>query len=319
MSRSHPSKLQLALAPPPPSSPAAAATGSRTASAAPPGRLADFVQMSKPRITLMVVITCAIGFAFGAAAGWSAWALAATLAGTGFSCMSASVLNQVWERDVDGLMQRTRRRPLAAGRVSPREASAFAILLALAGQGLLWPFAGALAAGLAAFTILSYVFLYTPMKRCSSTATVIGAVPGAMPPLIGYAAASGTLGKAGWLLFAILFLWQLPHFLAIAWIYRDEYARAGMPMLPVLDPSGQSTFRQILLGCMVLLPLSLLPTMLDVAGMVYFFGAMLAGIGFLAFGVALVLEPNRGRARAMFFASLVYLPLVLTLMLVDRL
>lgn len=283
----------------------------------------DFCQLTKLRLSLMVVLTAFLGFAMGVrnpeAQPWSWILLAATLAGVSLSCMGASVFNQIYERDTDALMRRTKDRPLPAGRASVSTAIVLACLLSLAGITLLAAVANPLAASLAAFTIASYVLVYTPLKRVSSTSTIVGAVPGALPPVMGYAAATGTIRIEAWLMFAILFLWQLPHFLAIAWLYRDEYARAGMAMLPVVDPDGHSTFRQILLGCMALVPVGLLPSMMGVSGVVYFFGSLTAGVVFLAFGVALEITRSRRHARAMFFASLVYLPLVYGLMLIDHL
>ncbi len=281
-------------------------------------RRADYTTLTKPRITLMVVITAAAGMAL-APSPWTWWVMIGMLAGTALSCMGASAMHQVIERSTDGLMRRTRQRPLPAGRLGTPEAAWLGGGLSLAGVAVLAGTTTWLAAMLSAITIVSYAFVYTPMKRRSPTALRVGAVPGAMPPLIGYAAVTGDLGAAAWIVFAIMFVWQVPHFLAIAWLYREDYARAGFPMLPVLDPSGQRTFRQVLIGCLTLVPLGLLPTMLGISGLLYFFTALACGLGFLAFGVALVLRPGRTQARWLFFASLVYLPVVLAVMLVDML
>mgnify|MGYP001822808102 CR=1 FL=1 len=290
-----------------------------------PSVLNDYKTLTKPRITRMVVITAAIGFVFGFddATGrplsqlpWLTFAIA--MIGTALSCMAASVFNQVIERDTDAMMDRTKNRPVAAGRIAPKPALAFGALLTAAGVGLLAAYGLYLAAALCAFTIVSYAVIYTPLKKHTSLALLIGAVPGAVPPMIGYAAASNTLGPAAWLLFAIMFVWQVPHFLAIAWLYREDYARAKLAMLPVIDPTGLRTFRQTLIGCLLLLPLGILPTVLDVAGKWYFGAALLCGMGFLAFGILLVLKPTRDNARRLFLASLVYLPVVLTVMLIDR-
>jgi protoheme IX farnesyltransferase len=231
--------------------------------------------------------------------------------------MGASTFNQVLERDTDAMMQRTLNRPLPAGRISVASAVLMGLLLSVLGVALLLAFSHPLAALLTAFTVLSYVFVYTPMKRVSSVCTIVGAVPGALPPVIGFAAATGRIGIEAWIMFAILFLWQLPHFLAIAWLYRDDYARAGLPMLPVVDPDLAATRRQILAGCLALLPLGLMPTLVGMCGAAYFVGALLAGLFFLGFGIALVIGRTRRHARALFFASLVYLPLVFALMLID--
>lgn len=290
-----------------------------------PSILSDYKTLTKPRITRMVIITAAIGFVFGysAAGGTSLtqlpWlTLGVAMLGTALSCMAASVFNQVLERDTDALMQRTRDRPIAAGRVAPGPALVFGLALTAAGLGVLAAFGLYLAAALCAFTVVSYALIYTPMKRWSSLALLVGAVPGAVPPMIGYAAAAGELGPAAWLLFAIMFVWQVPHFLAIAWLYRDDYARAKLAMLPVIDPSGLRTFRQTLIGCLLLLPIGLLPSAMGVAGRWYFAASLICGLGFLALGVMLVLRPTRDSARRLFLASIIYLPVVLTVMLLDR-
>lgn len=285
-----------------------------------PSRLADYATLTKPRITLLVVITAYIGFALGGAAVMGQWSwlmLAGTLVGTALSCMGASVFNQLYERDTDGLMERTSHRPLPAGRVSPREARWLGGVLSVLGVLVLWGTTNGLAASASAFTILSYCLAYTPMKRVSTFAVWVGAVPGAMPPIIGYAAATETIGLPALLAFAIMFVWQIPHFLAIAWLYRDDYARAGLVMLPVVDPDGGSTFRQILATCLALLPLGLLPTYFGVSGLIYFGVALACGVMFLGYAAALVADPSRTRARKLFFASLVYLPVVMGAMLAD--
>jgi protoheme IX farnesyltransferase len=280
----------------------------------------DLVVMTKPRITVMVAFTTYVGYSLGSrhTSGWTAWLpMIVTLVGTALSCMSASVLNQVVERHTDALMERTRNRPIPMGRVSCLEGMVWGVMLGLVGVGCMAVSVGVNPAVFAGFTIASYVLVYTPLKTITSLSTIVGAVPGAMPPLIGYVAAAGQLGLDAWLLFAILFLWQLPHFLAIAWLYRVDYKNAGIVVLPVLDSSGKSTFRQMLLGCLALLPLGMLPTMLGIAGPMYFFGALLAGLAFLGSGVVLVLGKNERLTRATFTASLVYLPVVYTLILLD--
>ncbi len=305
---------------PRPTEPALAPLAAHAAPAKGLAKCCDLMAMTKPRITAMVAFTAYVGFALGceqgAGAGPSFAALAAVL-GTALSCMSASVFNQVLEREVDARMRRTCNRPLPCGRLSILEAIWWGALLGVLGVSSLAVTAGALPAAIALITILTYVLVYTPLKPLTSVATIIGAVPGALPPVIGYAAAAGTLDFRAWLLFAILFLWQLPHFLAIAWLYRHDYARAGIAVLPVLDPSGESTFRQTLLGCLALLPLGMLPTMLGISGTLYLTGSLAAGLVFLGSAVALVLRPTERCARAMFTASLVYLPVVYTLMLMD--
>jgi len=224
----------------------------------------------------------------------------------------------VMEQRSDALMLRTKERPVPAGRVNAVTALILGLLLALAGVLTAWGGTNALTAVLLVVTVTSYTLVYTPLKRRSSLATIIGAVPGALPPVIGATAASGRVGPEAIVLFAIMFVWQLPHFLAIAWMYRDDFARAGYPILLVLDPTGTSSFRQILIGCLVLLPVGLLPTVMGISGWVFFCGSLLAGLVFLGFAVALVIGRTTGLARAMFLVSLVYLPTVLMLMLVDK-
>ncbi len=283
---------------------------------APVARLVDHMALTKPRISLMVVVTAGIGMAM--VPQWTWVTLLGTLFGTALASMGANTLNQVLEQDTDAKMQRTMSRPLPAGRMSTMEALVAGICCSIAGIAILWTLPGALAAALAAATIGAYCLVYTPMKRLSPSALLIGAVPGAMGPVIGYAAAAGRIDVAAWLLFAIMFVWQVPHFLAIAWLYRDQYAAAGLPVLAVLDPTGVRSGRQILIGCLTLLPLGGLPTMLGVSGSIYFFTALACGMMFLAFGIALVIQPSRPRARRLFLASLVYLPVVLTVMMTNK-
>ncbi len=283
-------------------------------------RAADYAEMTKLRITAMVVVTAYIGYSMGASgdAGASLTTMLACLIGTALCCMGASCFNQVYERDTDARMIRTRHRPLPAGRVSTHEGVVLALLLSIVGVTMLAALTTPMAAALAAFTIASYAVIYTPLKRVTTLNTPIGAVPGALPPVIGYAAATGGIGPEAVALWAIMFLWQLPHFLAIAWLYREDYARADMKMLPVVDPDGGSTFRQMLIGCLALVPVGLAPTTLGIAGTTYFFIALVSGAAFAAFGVATVIFRSRAAARAMFLASLVYLPVVLIAMMLDR-
>lgn len=281
-------------------------------------RLADYATLTKPRITLMVAITAWLGFALGATGPWAWLVLLGTLIGTSLSCMGASVLNQVLERDTDALMHRTRRRPIAAGRVGPLEGAIFGLLLSVGGVVVLALMTTALAAWISGLTILSYVLIYTPMKRVSPWALPVGAVPGAAPPLIGFAAATGTLGAGAWLVFAIMFLWQIPHFLAISWLYREDYARAGLRMLAVLDSDGSRTFRQVLIYCLLLVPVGALPTVMGVSGWWSLGIVMVCGLGFLALGVDLVRQQDRHRARRLFLGSLLYLPVVLAAIVLNQ-
>lgn len=284
-----------------------------------PSLLHSYVTLAKPRITVMVVVTVWVGFMFGTRGGnWSAWTLGATLIGAALACMGASVLNQVYERDTDALMQRTKHRPIPAGWVSVKAGWVFGTILCTLGVLTLGLFTTWLAAGVSLVTIVSYAVLYTPMKRISHLATVVGAGPGGLPPVLGYAAAAGTIGVEAWLIFAIMFVWQLPHTLAIYWLYKEDFAKAGFPVLPVIDPTGTHTFRQVLIGSLLLLPLGLTPTLFGISGLIYFVTAFACGLLMLGASLWLSAEPSRARARGLFFASLVYLPVVLIVMLADR-
>lgn len=282
-----------------------------------PSRAADFVELTKPRITSLVLVTAAVGYAVGSVGPFPGFRFLLFLAGTALLCAGASALNQLAERDTDARMERTRRRPLPAGRIRPEEALVFGLALSGAGLALL-AFVNALTLLLGAASLASYVLAYTPLKRVTSLSTVVGAVPGALPPLMGWAAARGSLGPAGWGLFAILFLWQLPHFLAIGWLYREDYARGGFPMLAVTDRDGSSTGRQAVLYATALLPVTLAAGLLASAGKGYLWGALLLGLAFLGCALAFAWERSTGAARRLFLASVLYLPLVLGLMVFDR-
>jgi protoheme IX farnesyltransferase len=281
-------------------------------------RLADLVELTKPRIATMVMVMAAAGF-FLASAGDLTLRLLPALLGTGLLAAGAGALNHVWERDVDARMRRTANRPLPSGRMDPDVALAFGVVLVLAGLASLALLVNPLTALLGAATVAGYVFVYTPMKRFTSLATVVGAVPGAMPPLMGWAAVRDGLGPGAWALFGLLFLWQLPHFLSIAWIYRADYARGGFPMLTVLDPEGRRTARQVLLWCAALVPVSLLPTVLGLSGSAYFLGALLLGAGYLAACFAFARSRSEAAARRLLLTSVVYLPAILTALVLDRL
>ncbi len=282
-------------------------------------RLTDWVTLVKPRITLMVLVTTLFGAFLVDRSLPELPLLAALLVGTGLVAGGASVLNQVWERDTDALMGRTSGRPLPARRISIDSALAFAILLSLVGIAVLAAGTNLLTAALGLFSLLSYVFVYTPLKRRTSLSTVIGAVPGALPPVMGWAAVSGRLDAGAAVLFGILFLWQLPHFLAIAWLCRADYAAAGFPMLPVVDPDGRSTGRQAILYATALLPVSLLPALLGLVGTTYFMGALALGLLFLACSVAFSVSFSRLAARRLLLASVIYLPVLLVVMVIDSL
>lgn len=287
--------------------------------AASKSRSADFAALAKPRLNMLVVISALAGYAMGTTDGIAAVPFLATLVGTGFVAGGASAFNQLLERDLDGLMRRTRMRPLPDRRLQPFEAAVFGALVTVTGLLILAAFANLLAAAVALGTLLSYVVVYTPLKRRSSFGTVIGAIPGALPPVIGWAAARGALTREAWTLFGIVFLWQLPHFLAIAWMYRDDYARAGYPMLPVIEPDGRSTARQSLIYATALLPLSLAPTLLGLAGNFYFAGVLALGLAFVYLTFRFVRSRSVRDARTVFFGSILYLPLVWILMIADKL
>jgi len=279
----------------------------------------DFVALAKPRLNFLVVASAMAGYAMAGMEGLGATRLLGTLAGTGLVAGGASALNQLLERDTDALMRRTRMRPLPDHRVQPREALVFGWALAAIGLLILAGTANLLAASVALATLLIYIGVYTPMKRLTSLATVVGAVPGALPPIIGWAAARDALSIEAWTLFGIVFLWQLPHFLAIAWMFRDDYTRAGFAMLPVLEPDGRSTARQALVYAAALVPVSLAPTLFRLTGALYFGGALILGVAFLWLTFRFARTRSTQDARRLFFGSIIYLPLVWILMIVDRL
>jgi protoheme IX farnesyltransferase len=241
-----------------------------------------------------------------------------TLVGTGLVAAGSATLNMLLERDTDALMQRTRGRPLPAGRLRPSDALWFGLLLTSAGLLLLALLVRPLAAAVALVTWASYLFAYTPLKTRTSLSTIVGAFPGALPPVIGWAAARGSLDGGAFVLFAILFLWQIPHFLAIAWIFREDYARGGLPMLPVLDPGGRVTGRQAVANSLALSLVSVVPSVAGMTGKVYLFGAIALGIGFTGVAVHAAVARTTAAARALFLASIVYLSLLSALLLLGR-
>jgi protoheme IX farnesyltransferase len=278
----------------------------------------DYIALTKPRITWLILMSTGVGYFFGAKSGWNFLTLLHTILGTGLIASGTAALNQWYERDADAKMKRTQDRPLPAGRLVPRNALIFASLISAAGFVELFVAVNPLSAWLGLFTLASYLFIYTPLKRRSPHSTTIGAIPGAMPPLIGYAAASGTLTWDAWILFAILFLWQFPHFYAIAWMYREDYERAGIRMLPVVEPDGESTARRILLYSLLLIPISLVPKFLSMTGNLYLFGALAIGLMFLYAGIRVSFDRTRQQARRVLLASVIYLPVLYGLMLLDR-
>ncbi len=296
-----------------------AATGSTAVPAAEraPSVVADYVALTKPRLNMLVVMTTLVAYYVGRRTGAPLAELLHTVAGTTLVAAGASALNQVWERDTDKLMRRTRRRPLPNDRLAVAQATGFGVVLTAAGLLDLWLFVNALAAMVAGVTMLTYVFWYTPLKLRSSLSTIVGAIPGALPALIGWVAATGTLSLPGWALFAIVFLWQMPHFLAIAWMYRDDYARAGMPLLPVIDPDGRSTGRQAVLYAAATIPASLLPAAVGLAGPRYMAVALVLGAIVLWLAFEFAATRTHGSARRLFFATIIYLPLLWLVLVLD--
>ena len=280
---------------------------------------ADYLQLTKPGITRMVLLTTGVGFYLASSGPMDWMRLGHTLLGTGLAASGTGALNQYWERDLDARMLRTRNRPLPSGRMSPSTALAFAMVLAVAGIVYLWLIINALTAAVVAASTLSYILVYTPLKLHTTLSTIVGAVPGALPILAGWTAASGRLDPGGWTLFWILFLWQMPHFLALAWMFREDYRSGGFAMLSVFDPEGGGTGRQAVLYAAALLPVSLMPTLLGVTGAIYFVGALVLGAMFIALGAALALRRTERRARRLFLSSVLYLPALLLLMVIDKL
>ena len=287
----------------------------------------DYIDLTKPRITWLILMSTGIGYFFGLpkAHDWLEFLgkvpllpLFHTILGTGLIASGTAALNQWYERAADRKMRRTADRPLPAGRLTSGRALAFGIALSLAGFADLWLGVNLLCALIGLFTLASYLFVYTPMKMRTWWSTTIGAIPGAMPPVIGFAAAAGTLTRDSVALFAILFLWQFPHFYSIAWMYKDDYARAGIRMLPVVEPDGRSTARQIVLYGIALVPVSLVPSLLGMAGSIYLIGALALGLWFLYSGVRVALERSLVRARGVLITSVLYLPLIYGLLLLDR-
>jgi protoheme IX farnesyltransferase len=278
----------------------------------------DYLELTKPRITLLILVCTAVGYWFGCGASFHWTILVHALLGTALLASGTSALNQWYEVDSDAKMRRTRGRPLPAGRIKRAHGLAFGLLLSAAGFADLWYGTNRLAAALGLFTLLSYLLVYTPLKQRSPASTTVGAIPGAMPPLIGYAAAGHGIDAGALALFLILFVWQFPHFDAIAWMYRDDYARGGIRMLPVIEPDGESTARRILLCSFLLIPISLTPFFLGMTGALYTAAAIAAGLGVLYFGARLGRERSLPRARALLLATVFYLPALLCVMVLDR-
>ena len=282
----------------------------------------DYIELTKPRITWLILMSTGVGYFYGQLYGHSNGfhlsLLIHALIGTGLMASGTAALNQWYEREADRKMRRTAARPLPSGRLSSTGALAFGVALSVGGFLDLWLGANLLSGLVGAFTLASYLFVYTPMKLWTWWSTTVGAVPGAMPPMIGYAAAAGAITLESWVLFAILFLWQFPHFYSIAWMYKEDYARAGIRMLPVVEPDGRSTARQIVLYGLALVPVSLIPGILGMSGRIYLVGALLLGLWFLYSGVRVALDRTIARARYVLLTSVFYLPLIYGLMLADK-
>jgi protoheme IX farnesyltransferase len=278
----------------------------------------DYLELTKPRITLLILTCTAVGYWFGCGGSFHWRILAHALLGTALLASGASALNQWYEVDSDAKMRRTRRRPLPAGRITRGNGLVFGLLLSAAGFADLWYGTNLLAAVLGLFTLLVYVLLYTPLKQRSTACTTVGSIAGATPPLIGYAAAGHGIDASALALFFILFIWQFPHFDAIAWIHRDDYARAGIRMLPVVDPDGESTARRVVTCSLLLIPISLVPLFLGMTGARYAAAAISGGLGMVYFGARMCHEGTSRGARALLLATVFYLPALLCVMVSDR-
>jgi len=281
-------------------------------------RTGDFITLMKPRLNFLVLLTVAAAYSLGAGPGSTLIDLVHTLLGTFLVAAGAAALNQVWERQTDRLMRRTQNRPMADMRMTVPQGISFGLLLTIAGVAELAYFINPLSAIVALLTTASYVLFYTPLKLRTSLSTLAGALPGALPAVIGWAAATNTLSIEGWVLFGIVFMWQMPHFLAIAWLYRDEYARAGMPLLPVIEPDGRSTGRQAVLYTAALIPLSMMPTGVGLATSWYLVGALVLGAILMVMSLDFAAKRSVAAARRLFFSSILYLPILWALLVFDH-
>ena len=282
------------------------------------GLIRDLVELVKARLTLLVLVTTAVGFYLGAEGPVNFAALLHTVFGTAAAAAGAAALNQWWEYNLDAVMQRTRSRPLPSGRMRPRDAVIVGSALSIFGVAYLAFVSNALSAALAAITIIIYIFAYTPLKRVSTFNTALGAVPGALPPMIGWAAARGTLNAGAWTLFAILFFWQLPHFFAIAWMYRDDYARAGFQMISSDDRTGERSASQSVFFCMLLFIVAGLPAFLGIATVFYLLAELILGAVFVAVAMRFLKTRARADARRLFITSIIYLPLLLGALVLSK-
>jgi heme o synthase len=280
--------------------------------------IGDLFELVKARLTLLVLLTTAVGFYLGAEGPIKWSALLHTVLGTAAAATGAAALNQWWEHKLDALMQRTRLRPVPAGRMRPTEALVIGGILSIFGVTYLALVCNALSAALAAITIIVYIFAYTPLKLVSTFNTALGAVPGALPPMIGWAAARGTLDAGAWMLFAILFFWQLPHFFAIAWMYRDDYARAGFQMISNDDQTGERSASQSVFFCMILFVIAALPAFIRMATVFYLLAELILGAVFVAVAMRFLKTRTRSDARRLFITSIIYLPLLLGALVLSK-
>ena len=281
--------------------------------------VAVYAELFKARLTFLVLLTTLVGFYIGSIGPVDYWLMIHTVLGTALVAAGASALNQLWERDYDARMRRTQDRPLPSGRLRPPSVLLIGCASAVTGLCYLAFAVNALTSVIGACSLLTYVFIYTPLKRVTWLNTLVGAVPGGLPPLMGWTAARGGLSADAWALFGILAIWQLPHFMAIAWMYRDEYARAGFKMLPVIDPDGRRTASQAVSHTLALVPVSLSPSLVRLTGPIYFAGALILGLIFIWSAVQFSRQLTVARARQLFFVSIIYLPLLLGLMVLDKL
>jgi protoheme IX farnesyltransferase len=280
---------------------------------------AVYADLIKARLTLLVLLTTLVGFYVGWRGPMNFWLMLHTVLGTGLVASGAAALNQLLEREHDAKMRRTKNRPLPSGRLQPATVAVFGGACGCAGLLYLALAVNLTTSVIGAVSFVSYLFIYTPLKRVTWLNTLVGAIPGALPPLMGWTAARGSLSSEGWALFAILAFWQLPHFFAIAWIYKDEYAKAGFVMLPVIDRDGHLTGRQAVSHTLLLLPVSLCPFVYHLAGKYYLIGALVLGAAFLYCAIQFARQLTISRARQLFFVSILYLPLLLTVMVLDKL
>jgi protoheme IX farnesyltransferase len=281
-------------------------------------RLSAYLELTKPRITFLIVLTAAAGFCLGTQGNINYLLLVHGMIGIALLSSGIATLNQYMERGLDGLMRRTAMRPLPSGKLTPFEACVLGLGLTLGAEIYLALMVNLLTAALGLTVIIGYLLVYTPLKTRTTLSTFFGAFPGAMPPLMGWTAARGSMEMEAWVLFAILFLWQFPHFLAIACMYREDYGRAGIVMLPVVEPEGRVTAQQIVIYTLLLLPVSLLPTVMGLSGAVYFYGAIILGVLFLYSSIRAAISKSRQQARRLLLASVIYLPLLFALMVLNR-